>query len=123
MSGNSFLLDTNIVLYLLNGDETLADFLYKKDLYVSFITELELLSFHKITNKEQQIIQSILKECFIIELNSEMKQQVIKIRKQHNTKLPDSIIAASSVYTNIPLVTFHNNFEKIEALNLIKYNT
>jgi predicted nucleic acid-binding protein len=52
-----------------------------------------------------------------------MKQQVIKIRKQHNTKLPDSIIAASSVYTNIPLVTSDNNFEKIEALNLIKYNT
>jgi len=123
MSGNSFLLDTNIVLYLLNGDETLADFLYKKNLYVSFITELELLSFHKITNKEQQSIQSFLKECFIIELNSEMKQQVIKIRKQHNTKLPDSIIAASSVYTNIPLVTSDNGFEKIKALNLIKYNT
>jgi len=64
-----------------------------------------------------------LKECFIIELNSEMKQQVIKIRKQHNTKLPDPIIAASSVYTNIPLVTSDNNFEKIKALNLIKYNT
>jgi len=123
MSGNSFLLDTNIVLYLLNGDETLADFLYQKDLYVSFITELELLSFHKITNKEQQSIQSFLKEYFVIELNSEMKQQVIKIRKQYNTKLPDSIIAASSVYTNIPLVTSDNNFEKIEALNLIKYNT
>ena len=123
MSGNSFLLDTNIVLYLLNGDETLADFLYQKDLYVSFITELELLSFHKITNKEQQSIQSFLKEYFVIELNSEMKQQVIKIRKQYKTKLPDSIIAASSVYTNIPLVTSDNNFEKIEALNLIKYNT
>lgn len=122
MSGNSFLLDTNIVLYLLGGDETLADFLFKKELYVSFITELELLSYHKISDKEQLTIQAFLKECYVIELNNEIKQQVIKIRKQYKTKLPDSIIAASSIFTNIPLLSSDKNFEKIEAMNLIKYD-
>ena len=29
MNGDKFLLDTNAVLYLLNGDETLADFLFE----------------------------------------------------------------------------------------------
>ena len=38
MSGNQLFLDTNIVLYLLNGDETLADFLQEKQLYISIIT-------------------------------------------------------------------------------------
>jgi predicted nucleic acid-binding protein len=45
MSGNSLLLDTNTVLYLLAGDETLAEFLNGKKLYISIITELELLSY------------------------------------------------------------------------------
>jgi len=52
MNGNKLFLDTNIVLYLLNGDETLAELLNEKQLYISVITELELLAFKGITLKE-----------------------------------------------------------------------
>ena len=45
MSGNKLFIDTNIVLYLLNGDQTLAELLHEKQLYISFITELELLAY------------------------------------------------------------------------------
>jgi len=31
MSGNKYLLDTNAVLYILNGDATLADFCLKRN--------------------------------------------------------------------------------------------
>ena len=41
MNGNNLFLDTNIILYLLNGDQTLADLLDGKKLYISVITELE----------------------------------------------------------------------------------
>ncbi len=50
MSGSRIALDTNIVLYLLAGDETLAEFLQDKKGYVSVITELELLGFQGITS-------------------------------------------------------------------------
>ena len=43
MSGNSLLVDTNIALYLLAGDERVAELLHGRDLFLSFITELELL--------------------------------------------------------------------------------
>jgi hypothetical protein len=36
MSGNSLLIDTNIALYLLNGDEKIADLLDGRDVYISF---------------------------------------------------------------------------------------
>jgi len=49
MNGNSLLLDSNIVLYLLNGEETLIPLLEGKSLYLSFITQLELLSFPEIS--------------------------------------------------------------------------
>jgi hypothetical protein len=35
MNGSKLVLDTNIVLYLLSGDKTLADFLQDKQGYVS----------------------------------------------------------------------------------------
>jgi predicted nucleic acid-binding protein len=37
MNGNNILLDTNIVLYLLNGEDTLIPLLEEKNLYLSFI--------------------------------------------------------------------------------------
>lgn len=59
MSGNSLFLDTNIILYLLNGDETLAELLDEKQLYISVITELELLAYKGITNEEDIIIKTL----------------------------------------------------------------
>jgi predicted nucleic acid-binding protein len=44
MSGNKFLLDTNAILYILGGDEALSTLLYNERLYISVITEMELLS-------------------------------------------------------------------------------
>jgi predicted nucleic acid-binding protein len=51
MNGNRLLLDTNAVLYVLGGDETLAAFLNGKELFLSIIAELELLSYKKLTQK------------------------------------------------------------------------
>ena len=73
MNGNNFLLDTNAVLYLLNGDETLADFLFEKQLYISIITEIELLSYKKITAKEQKQIQGFINELEILNINQAIK--------------------------------------------------
>lgn len=55
MSGNSLLIDANIALYLLNGDNTIAALLDKRDVHVSFITELELLGFQDLKEEERSI--------------------------------------------------------------------
>lgn len=74
MSGNSIFLDTNIVLYLLSGDETIADFLNNKIVYLSFVTELELLGYKGINASEKLKIESLLAESTIIDINSEIKK-------------------------------------------------
>lgn len=51
MSGNHFLIDTNIALYLLGGDKDLAEIIQGSKLYVSFITQLELLGYQGISIK------------------------------------------------------------------------
>jgi hypothetical protein len=121
MNGDKLLLDTNTVLNLLNGDETLADLLNNKDLYLSFISEIELLGYHKITSKETQLIKAFIKECFVIDVNTEIKNKTISIRSKYGIKLGDSLIAATSLYLGFPLVTSDKGFNKIKELDLILY--
>ncbi len=49
MSGSNLIADTNIILYLFNGDERISEVLSGKQLYSSFITELEILSYKEIS--------------------------------------------------------------------------
>lgn len=122
MSGsNNYLLDTNIVLQLLNGDRILAGIINSKPPYVSFITEMELLSYSKLSEKEDIKIQDFLKECFIVEMNHNIKLTAISIRKNHRLKLPDSIIAATSEHLDIPLLTSDVEFNKLKSLQILQY--
>ena len=121
MSGNRLFLDTNILLYLLQGDETLVEVLDKKQIYISFVTQLELLSFPGLSKKDNKVIDELLKECVIIDINSEIKNLTISYRNNYKLKLPDSIIAASSLYLDIPLISADADFKKIDELNLIFY--
>lgn len=105
MNGNKILLDTNAVLYILGGDETLASFLNGKELYLSIISELKLSSYKKITQKELTAINTFLFELKIENISEEIKKKTIEIRKSTNLKLPDCIIAATSICLNIPLIT------------------
>ena len=69
MNGDNILIDTNIALYLLNGDRVVAEILDGKNVYVSFITELELLGFHEISSVEHHRIGLFLKECIAEQQN------------------------------------------------------
>lgn len=121
MNGSKLFLDTNIILYLLNGDKTLAELLNGKQLYISVITELELLAFKGITKKEEKVIIDFVSNCKSINLNSDIKQKTIKIRKAYNIKLPDSIIIATALYLDLPLITSDVDFKKVDELTLIHY--
>jgi predicted nucleic acid-binding protein len=121
MNGNNLFLDTNIILYLLNGDETLAELLNNKQLYISVITELELLAYKGITAKEEKVIKEFVAQCKTITINNAVKQETIRIRKTYNTKLPDSIIIATALYLDFPLITSDIEFKKVKELTLIHY--
>jgi predicted nucleic acid-binding protein len=121
MNGNKFLLDTNAVLYVLNGDETLTDFLFEKELYISIITEMELLSYKNITAVEQQAIEFFLSEFIIINIDHKIKSNSIDVKKNSNMKLPDSIIAGTSIALRLPLVTSDRQFKTVNDLELIYY--
>jgi len=122
MSGDRLFVDTNILIYLLGGDRDVATILDGKEIVISFITELELLSFPKLTKPQTRIIKSLLKDCKVVNLNQEIKDLTIEIRKSsYKLKLPDAIIAASASYFNAPLFTADSSLTKVELIDIIKY--
>ncbi|MEP6712893.1 MAG: type II toxin-antitoxin system VapC family toxin [Ferruginibacter sp.] len=122
MNGSKLVLDTNIVLYLLAGDKTVAEFLQGKQGYISFITELELIGYHEITTKELQQVRNFLEDCTIIELNEEIKSIYINLRKKYRVKLGDAVAAATAIFLDIPFMSADKDFNKIEELQLTFYN-
>jgi predicted nucleic acid-binding protein len=121
MNGNSVVLDTNIALYLLSGDKVLSELLFRKKLYLFFITQLELLGFKGITSKQQIEISRFIKDCIVIDINEEIKEEVIQLRKNTKLKLPDSIVLATARYLSLPLVTSDADFNSIEFPEIILY--
>jgi predicted nucleic acid-binding protein len=121
MNGNSFLLDTNVVLYLLSGNKTITAILEGTQPYVSFITQLELLGYKGISSKDLQMIKNFLDECVIVDISEEIKNHTISIRRKHQIKLPDSIIEGTAMFLEIPLLTGDKGFSKITSLNIALY--
>ncbi len=122
MNGNKISLDTNIILYLLSGDETLSGFLQQKQVYVSVLTELELIGYPDITIEERQQITNFLKDCTIIEINDDIKSIYVELRIRYKIKLGDAVTAATSMYLDLPFITADKGFNKITELQLTLYN-
>ena len=112
MSGNKLFVDTNILIYLLNGDPDISKILDGKELVISVISELELKSFPQISVKELSIIDGLIKECQVINLNQEVKNLAVEIRRTRSMKLPDAIVAASAYYSKLPIFTADMNCRK-----------
>ena len=102
MSGNRLFIDTNILLYFLKGHPEVIDLISDKELVVSVITEIELLSFPLLTAENKQQIKNLLNDCTILDLNQEIKELTIEFRKKYKIKLPNSLIAASAYSSKAP---------------------
>jgi len=121
MNGNKLFLDTNIIIYFLSGDRTIAELIDKKTIYVSFITQLELLSYRELTADDEEKISQFLSDCVVVDINNTIKNTVINLRKSYRLNLPDSIIIASALHFDLPLVTSDNAFNKVDETEVVYY--
>ena len=122
MNGDRILADTNIILYLLSGrNHVILEMLQGKEVYISFITELELLSYDNTTSEDLSKIKTFLNECIIIDVNSEIKIISIDIRKKYKLKIPDTIILATAKFLNLPLLTADKIFKKVSDYDIFLF--
>jgi|SRR3989304_7192654 len=109
----SVLIDTNIALYLLNGNKEVAGLLDGKRVFASFITEVEILSYRKITIEEEYKIKEFLKEIAVLGWNDLIRNYTINFKRNYNMRLPNAIVSATSLYLHIPFLTADKDFIKI----------
>ena len=118
MSGNNFLVDTNIIIYALKGYDFVQPY-FQYDTFISVITEIEVLSSENKNNDEGKIKQTIIDYCTVVLLTNTIKQETIRLRQQYKIKLPDAIIAATAIVEGFTLVTADKGFKNIEGLSMI----
>ena len=121
MNGN-VLIDTNVSLYLLQGNEKVADLLDGKRIFASFITEVEILGYSKITDEEEFKIKAFLNEITIVGWNEVTRDHAITLKRRYKIKTPDAIIAATSLYLKVPVLTANREFLRVsEEIDLMLY--
>jgi predicted nucleic acid-binding protein len=78
-----------------------------------------LLGYKELNEVEEQKLKLLISDCFYWDWNNDIKQRTIALRRGYKIKLPDAIIAATSLVYNVPLITFDKGFSKIRELDLI----
>ncbi len=121
MNGTDIFIDTNICIYLLNGDAVLSELLQDQNIYLSIITEMELSAYHGNNKASLETLAVFLQSVSVINIEEPVKINTIEIRKQTKLKLPDCIIAASALTHNMPFITADRAFKKIKDFDLIIY--
>jgi predicted nucleic acid-binding protein len=119
-----FTLDTNCLIYYFKGEEKVIDLiqnliLERATIFISIITKVEVLAYPEITPGEEKTFLEMMKNMILIEFDDKLTNLVVDLRRKHKIKLPDAIIAATSLYTNSTLITRNiKDFSKIKELNI-----
>ena len=118
--------DTNSIIFFLQDllPSSSRDFLLgelgNKTPKISVITEIELLSWQKISPEQSKTISLFLSNFGKVDLNEEIKEITINIRKSTGLKIPDAIIAASALALDLPLFTNNlKDFQKVDFLKIL----
>lgn len=118
--------DTNSIIFFLQdllpspSKAFLLRELNKRKPQISIITEIELLSWPKISTAEISSISEFLSNFESIGLTEEIKIVTIQLRKSKGLKIPDAVIAATALTQAVPLLTNNlKDFEKVDFLKIL----
>ena len=116
------LLDTNIVIAYLNGDEKVVWNIDSgretgEHFCVSAITVTELLAFPRLTEKEREPLVAWLQESvFVVSVDERLAMLAGDLCRAARLQTADGIIAATAVSMVIPLATRDRDFMRVPGL-------
>ncbi|MBD3750396.1 MAG: PIN domain-containing protein [Sphingobacteriales bacterium] len=93
-------------------------------IYVSVISIRAFNAYPNISKTDIELFQLFLSRVQHIDLihdDSDLLQQIIKIRKAQKIKLPDAIIAVSAMILEADLMTADKEFTKIKGLTTVNW--
>ncbi|WP_017302429.1 type II toxin-antitoxin system VapC family toxin [Nodosilinea nodulosa] len=125
MSGTKFLLDINIIIGIVKGNDESLTVLQDRSVEIdmcaySFISRIELLGYPGITDVEIEYIQTILGAMQYLPIAQLVEDMAIQIRRQYKLKIPDAIIAATAKVSDLELITLDQQLANrmVDILNI-----
>jgi tRNA(fMet)-specific endonuclease VapC len=115
-----YLLDTNAVIALLQNSPTLLTQLEAAEwVAISIVTYLEFLSFSNLDRHDRALFLEFAARIDVLDLKIEQTSlidRILELRSQNRLKLPDAIIAATSIEYDATLLT--RDQQLLNQLNL-----
>ena len=101
-----YLLDSNIIIYYLNGNQDIQLFIqrHKSESSISIITYYEILNY-SFNDEEEIIVKNFLEEFEIINLSKNIINKALENRKGKKIKMADNFILSTAQIFNLCLVT------------------
>ena len=102
----TYLLDSNIIIYYLDGNEVIHAFLEKHKTHsvISLITYYEVLNFD-FSEEEKQIIKEFLESFEILAVSKNIIDRSLKNRNIRKIKMADNFILSTAQLFGLKLVT------------------
>jgi len=109
MNGKRYFLDTNAIVALLAGNSKLLELLNgAAHVATSVICELEYLAFPDLPEEDKALFEQFREKVHVVDLASgdgQMKDWILRLRIEKKLKLPDAIIAGSTMSQACVLLT------------------
>ena len=99
----------------MGGDKSVRSYLKVREVYISIITEIELLSIPFYDEQSEILIQDFISSCGVLDIDNRVKVMAAKIRRIWKAKLPDAIIAATAIENNLEFYTADRGFSRIKT--------
>ncbi len=125
MTGNKFLLDTNIVIEIFDGNKEIADRLNDlSEFYISAVVAGELfIGINRVANKSKHLkkLNDFLELCSVLNtdiITAQYYGEIVAALYKKGKPLPinDLWIAAAALQHNLILVTRDKHFNEIKGL-------
>ncbi|HUM53370.1 MAG TPA: type II toxin-antitoxin system VapC family toxin [Chitinophagales bacterium] len=121
----NYLLDTNVVINYLDGSLPVSGMQLLNTIVddapmISIITKMETLGYNFTSIDEQTTLETFINGSTILDLNNDIVNKTIDIKKGKKIKLPDAIIAATAIVYDLVLVSRNiSDFKNISGINVI----
>lgn len=114
-----YLIDSNILIYSAKPDFNYLRPLIARTNFVSIISKLEVLGFHKLTERDKIYFDACFKLLSIIHTDVIIFEKAIEIRRLYNLSIGDSLISATALVNDFELIT-HNtaDFKRVASLKI-----
>lgn len=125
MATKGYLIDTNA------GIDYLAEAMPEKGLSfldgvidngysISVISRIELYAYSKLTEQDKESLDIMTAQASVLNINDDIIEKTIEIRKTYKTKLPDAIIAATAMVYGFTMISRNlKDFKNITDLEVV----